>query len=94
MPQERLGDQSVVIFHKPDTCLAAAFSRTVNCDLLDFKLNEKSEIVDQQTGSIWNYAGVAQSGPLTGTQLDAVTCILEQWYMWAMHHEQITIYFR
>ncbi|MFN9373591.1 MAG: DUF3179 domain-containing (seleno)protein [Planctomycetaceae bacterium] len=90
--QEVLGELPIVVLHKPHTFLAAAFSRRHNEELLDFDTNEKGEIVDRQTGSTWNYAGVAVAGPLTGTELEPVTYSMEEWYMWFTQHPKTTLY--
>jgi hypothetical protein len=90
--QEVLGELPLVVLHKPHTFLAAAFSRRHNEELLDFDTNEKGEIVDRQTGSTWNYAGVAVAGPLTGIELEPVTYSMEEWYMWFTQHPKTTLY--
>lgn len=90
--QQEVGVQSLVILHKPDSYMAAAFSRTVNNEQLDFSSNDRQEIVDRQTGSVWNFAGVAKSGPLAGTKLEPVTYIMEEWFIWAAQHPQTRIH--
>ena len=90
--QEVLGELPIVVFHKPHTFLAAAFSRQHQDEMLDFTTNEKGEIVDRQTGSTWNYAGIALEGPLSGTELEPVTYSMDEWYMWFTQHPQTTLY--
>jgi hypothetical protein len=90
--QEQLGNASIVVFHKPQTYMAAAFIRTVNGEMLDFTLNDQGRIVDQKTGSIWNLAGEAIEGPLSGTKLKACTYSMEEWYIWYTQHPLTTVY--
>ena len=90
--QDELGNRSIVILHKPDTYLAAAFLREINGQNLEFTTNDRQEIVDQQTGSVWDVAGVSRSGPLAGTKLKPVTYIMEEWYAWVAHHPQATLF--
>ena len=90
--EDQLGDQPIVVLHKPESFLAAAFSRNLNGTLLDFTQNDRGEIVDQQTGSIWNFAGIAKSGPLQGSELEPVTYIMEEWFIWHTHHPQASLY--
>ena len=90
--QEQLGDRPIVVLHKPESFLAGAFVRDVNGTLLDFTQNDRGEIVDQQTGSTWNFAGICKSGTLQGTELEPVTYIMEEWYIWVTHHPQASLY--
>ena len=92
--EDRLGDQPIVVFHKPGSYLAAAFFPEIDGQLLNFSCNEQQEIVDTQTKSVWNYAGVAQTGPLAGKQLKPTIYIMEEWYIWVAYHQQFTLYTR
>lgn len=42
--------------------------------------------VDDQTGSSWSIFGVAEDGPLVGTQLEAVTHLDTFWFAWGTFH--------
>ena len=90
--QDQLGNQRNVIFHKPNTWMAAAFSRQLEDRRLEFESNEDGKIMDRQTQSTWNLAGVAKSGPLRGKKLQPVTYIMEEWFIWATYHPQTTIW--
>lgn len=60
---------------------AAAFSRRLDGDALDFTLANEA-IVDVQTGSRWDGLGRAVDGPLTGRQLDEVVGVNHFWFSW------------
>lgn len=90
--QDQLGDQRIVVFHKPNTWMAAAFSRQLDGKRLDFELNDEEKIIDRQTQSTWNLAGVADSGPLRGKKLQPVTYIMEEWFIWVTYHPQTSIW--
>lgn len=70
---------------------ANAFNRVVNGQVLTFQL-VGSRIVDQQTGSVWNIFGIAESGPLEGEQLTPLTAINHFWFSWAAFKPDTRIY--
>lgn len=49
-------------------------------------------LLDAQTASTWNFAGVAISGPLVGKQLPRVTALKDYWFDWHHYHPQSAIY--
>lgn len=61
----------------------AVFSRTVGERSLTFEATDGG-IIDAETGSAWNYAGVAVDGELTGTQLEPVIHANHFWFAWAV----------
>ncbi|MBT4125151.1 MAG: DUF3179 domain-containing protein [Chloroflexi bacterium] len=61
----------------------AVFSRIVGDRLLTFEANDHG-ITDIETGSAWNYAGIATSGELEGTQLEPVVHANHFWFAWAV----------
>ena len=57
---------------------ARAFDRTIDGQVLDFELffdseTNKGRIMDSQTGSFWNYDGIATSGELEGKSLERLS---------------------
>lgn len=61
----------------------AVFSRDVGDRTLTFEVND-SGIADIETGSLWNYAGIAKSGELEGTHLEPVVHANHFWFAWAV----------
>ncbi len=89
---DRLGEQALVVLHKPGTWLAAAFKPEARRNQpLTFRVNDAGAIIDGTTGSRWSVAGIAKEGPLAGQVLDPVQYSLEEWYIWAAQHPQTSI---
>jgi hypothetical protein len=61
----------------------AVFSRLVDGQTLTFVVSD-SGITDVETGSLWNYAGIAKSGELEGTHLEPVVHGNHFWFSWAV----------
>jgi hypothetical protein len=68
-----------------DVGAAAAFSRRLDGDVLDFEQSGEN-IVDVQTGSHWSGLGRAVDGPLKGKQLEEVVGTNHFWFSWAAFH--------
>jgi hypothetical protein len=90
--EDSLGDEAIVVLHKPGTWLAAAFRRTLDGRKLEFVAGEDGAALDAGTRSRWNAAGVARTGPLEGKSLEPVTYGMEEWYVWATQHPRTSIH--
>ena len=62
---------------------AGAFSPFLDGERLTFEARDQ-EIVDAETGSVWNVLGRAVSGPLEGTALEPVVSANHFWFSWAI----------
>ena len=67
------------------------FLRQVNGRTLQFSL-ENGNIVDRETGSIWDISGRATNGPLKGTRLKAVTSGDYFAFAWLVFYPDSAIY--
>jgi hypothetical protein len=65
-----------------DVGTVGVFSALVDGQVLTFRA-EGDSFVDDQTSSIWNILGEAESGPLAGTTLEPVTFVRTFWFSWA-----------
>jgi hypothetical protein len=74
-----------------DVGAATAYSRSVDGRVLTFAL-EDGQIVDQETGSVWDAQGHAISGELAGTELEPVVAINHFWFSWAAFKPETRIY--
>lgn len=74
---------STAIATGQDIGSTGVFIRMVDDQILRFASYGDGTFVDQQTGSIWNWAGVAEEGPLQGTQLVALPHYDTFWFAWA-----------
>lgn len=68
-----------------------AFYRQIDGNLLEFSYTE-DKIIDEMTGSEWNYEGVATSGQLKGAQLVRVPFDPSFWFEWVAIHPQTEVY--
>ena len=81
----------VVVLHKKGTWLAAAFDPTLDGKKLEL-IEQDGAIVDRATGSVFNVAGFAKTGPLAGKRLTPAVYQLEEWYVWATQHPGTSIW--
>jgi len=70
---------------------ARAFERTLNDQILFFTYDDE-KIFDDQTGSEWNYDGLAINGPLEGSQLVKLPFSPGFWFEWVAFHPDTKIY--
>ena len=75
-----LGDS--VIAQAEDVGATGVFNPVVGGERLTFSVADE-QIVDDQTGSVWNLAGQAVSGELEDTQLERLLSTDHFWFSWA-----------
>ena len=51
-----------------------------------YRRAEDGALVDGATGSLWNFAGVATAGPLTGKTLEGVQTTKDYWFDWRRYN--------
>ena len=66
-----------------DVGATGVFLREVEGQVLSFTANGDGTFSDQETGSTWDILGLSTSGPLAGTQLEAVPHHDTFWFAWA-----------
>lgn len=71
---------------------AAAFVRQLDDELLDFEAAGDGAMRDRQTGSAWDFTGLATDGPLTGRQLEPVAADSPFWFAWAIFRPESRIW--
>ena len=69
---------------------AAAYSPIVDGERLTFEARGQ-EIVDTQTGSVWNVLGLAVSGPMEGTMLEPVLSANHFWFSWSVFQPETLV---
>lgn len=74
-----------------DIGTAALYERTVDGQELTFSWTGE-QLVDDQTGSVWNLFGEATEGELAGTQLRQRVAAPHFWFAWAAFHPNTTVY--
>ena len=80
----------VAIFVESGSHFGIAYQATLNGQALSF--SSDGTAISDETGSTWDLNGLAESGPLAGTQLEYVTSFVTEWYGWAAYHPNTTIY--
>ena len=65
-----------------DVGTVGVFSAVVDGQVLTFQADGDS-FIDDQTSTVWNIFGEAETGPLAGTTLDPVTFVRTFWFSWA-----------
>ena len=89
---DRVGSEPVLVTYNPATDTARAFSRELNGDILTFSHDAEGNLVDQETGSLWNGTGMAVSGRHAGTQLDVLSPLPSFWFSWAQFYPQTDVF--
>lgn len=104
---DTIGETEVVAFWQPgatsaldqrsiddsrDVGMAALYNRELDGDMLTFSVNDAGDIVDDQTGSVWNVFGTAVEGELEGSQLQQLRAFPHFWFAWAAFHPETAIY--
>jgi hypothetical protein len=74
-----------------DVGAANAYLRELDGQTLTFAL-EDGQIIDQQTGSVWNARGQAISGELEGQELEPVVAVNHFWFSWAAFKPETRVY--
>lgn len=82
----------VVAWYSPEAVSAAAYSRVVDGEAIEFLPLPPDHFQDTKTGSTWDLQGLAVAGPLAGNQLRFVPSFITEWYGWAAFHPDTTVY--
>lgn len=104
---DTVGSQDIVVFYYPGTAsaldrraiaesrdigAAAVFSPELDGQRLTFSVDGEGNIVDDETGSVWNVLGEATSGPMKGKQLSPIVHGNHFWFAWAAFNPDTTIF--
>ena len=89
---DKVGNKSIVLFSLYPRMIRA-YSPIINSKALDFQYNASTnKIIDKQTGSEWNFDGLAVNGQLKGKQLTRLPFDEGFWFSWSAFHPQTRIY--
>jgi hypothetical protein len=91
---DRLGDQSILIVHQPESDTTTAFLARVTGRTLTFTAAnlEATELIDRETHSRWDAYGRCISGQLRGSRLRSLILEPEYWFAWSEFHPGTKIY--
>jgi len=84
-------NQTPIVLFSQYTGNSRAFDRTVNGEVLEFEYSN-NKIMDLQTGSIWNYDGVAISGDMQGVEMKRIPFNPGFWFEWVAFHPDTEVY--
>ncbi len=103
---DSVAGQEIVIFWEPGTSSALdaaalaqgrdvgtanSFARLLGDRVLTFRFDGQN-IVDEQTGSVWDVLGQAVNGELEGSQLSPIVGVNHFWFSWAAFKPETRIY--
>jgi hypothetical protein len=92
---DNIGAVPILVVLGEDNRSARAFERTLDGRKLEFfKKTEGAgwQLVDAETGSVWNFEGKATAGPLTGRQLKKIPVLEDYWFDWRTYHPNTAVY--
>ena len=73
--------------------MVRAFDRTIDGQTLDFAYDvHTKKIKDTQTGSEWNFDGLAVDGKMQGKKLSRLPFDEGFWFSWVAFHPQTEVY--
>lgn len=87
--------RSIFVVVGEDKRSVRAFERSVEGRKLEFFVKPNKAplvLIDAETGSEWNFAGTATSGPLAGKQLNKIAILNDYWFDWKTYHPNTFIY--
>jgi hypothetical protein len=74
-----------------DVGAATVYVRALDGQLLTFTF-DGTNIVDKQTGSVWDILGRATNGQLAGKTLTPVVAVNSFWFAWAAYQPHTRVY--
>jgi Protein of unknown function (DUF3179) len=90
---DTLGNTAMVIMLDTSKKAVRAFEGTVDGRALTFSARqETSQLIDVETGSIWDFTGRATAGPLAGRQLRKIMVLKDYWFDWKIYHPDTAVY--
>jgi hypothetical protein len=80
---DSVGNVPILVVFDPENASGIAFERRVENRTLTFKREVDFQIVDNETGTLWDgLTGLALEGELAGMQLERVKSTLSFWFGW------------
>ena len=93
--QDTVDGVPIILIVGEDGRSVRAFERRVDGRELQLFLKTGSSppvLADAETGSAWNAAGEAVSGPLQGKKLPKVYVLKDYWFDWRAYNRDTTVY--
>lgn len=90
---DSIGGVEIVVILGADKKSVRAFERKVDGQTLEFFVKpDSAEIVDAETGSVWDFSGKALSGEMAGKELVKVNVLKDFWFDWKIYNPETRVY--
>ncbi len=90
---DSVGGTDILILLAEDRKSVRVFERKIDGRKLEFlRKPETNELVDAETGSVWDFSGKAIKGELAGKQLKKVFVLKDYWFDWKTYNPQTLVY--
>ena len=90
---DRVGDVPVLVMLAEDGKSVRVFDRRLDNRTLEFfQRPDSRELVDAETGSVWDFTGTAASGALAGKRLTRLQPVKDYWFDWRKYHPDTGLY--
>ncbi len=92
---DEVGGLPIFVLIGEDQKSARAFERRVYGRKLEFFVVTEAntrQLIDAETGGVWDFAGKPISGQFPGRQLKPIPVLKDYWFDWKIYHPQTSIY--
>jgi hypothetical protein len=92
---DKLGGESIVVVVGDDRKSVRVFKAEAGGRPLSLLRKDEPgpiRLVDTETGSEWDFTGLAVTGPLAGSRLEKVFALKEYWFDWKIYHPSTSVY--
>jgi len=92
---DSIGGVSLVILLGEDNRSVRAFERNVDGRKVEFFAKPRTlplQLIDAETGSLWNFSGRATAGPMAGRQLKKIPVLEDYWFDWKTYNRNTAVY--
>ena len=92
---DSVGGTPILVLLHPDGLSLRCFDRRLDGDALDLLIKAGADppaMIDDRTGSAWDFTGLATTGPLAGRRLARVTCLKDYWFDWKGYNRATRVY--
>ncbi len=90
---DSVGGTELVILLAGDGKSVRAFDRTVNGKVIELLQKPgTNELIDAETGSVWDFTGTAIRGELSGKRLTKIQLIKDYWFDWKTYNPDTAVY--
>jgi len=92
---DEVGGVPLFVVVGEDQKSARAFERKLDSRVLELFVKAEGknwQMMDAETGSVWDFTGKAVSGTLAGQQLKPIPILKDYWFDWKIYHPKTAVY--